>query len=100
MWEKSRRVGVYIYAAYASLSVCISAKGSTCALDAECSYVQLRSPPMTAFRVILDLGIRLQTEPLRDGSILTTGLGEDTFYAEGFLGWHSLSSGWSWFVYR
>lgn len=50
--------------------------------------VELGAPPVTPLGVVLDLSVRLQTEPLGNGPVLARGLGEDALRAESLLGRH------------
>lgn len=50
--------------------------------------VQLGPAPVTALGVVLDFGVRLKAEPLRDGPVLPPSLCENSFCAESLLGRH------------
>lgn len=49
---------------------------------------ELRAAPVTAVLVVLDLVVRLHTEPVRDRAVLASGLGELDLGAERLMRWH------------
>lgn len=53
--------------------------------------VELGASPVTTLCVVLDLGVRLQAEPLGNGSVLAGSLSKDALRAESLLGRHRSS---------